>query len=75
MISSIKSTTTHQTTREVVETHCIDKSVVVEHVNIEKEIVNTQVIYKEQLNYVYNIENRNVFQPVSNVGTIINTIA
>lgn len=75
MISSITSTTTHQTTREVVQNHCIDKPVVIEHVNIEKEVVNTEVIHKEQLNYAYNIENRNIFQPVNNLGSIINTTA
>lgn len=73
--SSVISNTTHQTTREVRQVHQINKPVEVEHVNIQKHIVNTHVIHQEQLNYVYNVQNRTIYQPVNNLGTIINITA
>lgn len=73
--STVTSTTTHHTTREIIEKHRVNKNIEVECLHIEKEVVNKQVIHQEELNYVYNVQNRTVYQPVNNLGTIINKIA
>lgn len=76
MISSVSSSSNVvQSTREVVDTHRVNRIVNVEKLHIEKDVVTTHVVNREQLNYVYNVQNRTIHQPVDNVGSIINITA
>lgn len=74
-VTSNITTTTHHILKEIVEKRPINQCVEVENIHIEKEVVNTQRIIQEQLNYVYNAHTRTIYQPVNNLGTIINITA
>lgn len=76
MTSIISSSShTNHITKEVVETQMVNRVVEVEKIHIERDVVTTNVIQKEQLNYVYNVQNRTIHQPVNMVGNIIDTSA
>lgn len=77
IMTSIISSSSHTNhiTKEVVETQRVNRVVEVEKIHIERDVVTTNVIQKEQLNYFYNVQNKTIHQPVNMVGNIIDTSA
>ncbi len=69
------SSHTNHITKEVIQTQRVNRVVEVEKIHIERDVVTTNVIQREQLNYVYNIQNRTIHQPVNMVGNVIDTTA
>lgn len=80
MISSISHSIANYSTitrinRDIVDITPVSQVINVDRVNIEKDIVTTNIVNKEQINYIYNIQNRTIHQPINELGTIVNIFA
>ena len=75
MISSVSTTNNVSHTKEVVDVHRVNKVIEVEKLHVERDVVTTHLIHREQINYVYNFQNRTVYQPVNQLGSVLNVTA
>lgn len=75
MISSVSTTHNVSHTKEVLDVHRVNKVIEVEKLHVERDVVTTHLIHREQINYVYNVQNRTVYQPVNQLGSVLSVTA
>lgn len=76
MISAVSTTlnVTHKT-KEIIDHSQSHKTINIEKIHIEKNILTTNIIHEHRLNYTYNFQHRVIYQPVTQLGNTLNIMA
>ena len=74
MISTVSYHVSQQV-KDVVNIHKVNRVIEIEKVHIHKDVITMNRLNVEQINYTYQIQNRNIYQTVNNIGNNLNVTA